>query len=139
VLDGAVEGWDALLMCTHEREKDASSQAVYKSVLDVCVLLGSRAIRPLLFRLNNLVKVIQRQDFTFEELVVKLTTFFDFVDSVYVHLVSGFAGPAYQQFLMIDGDGPLKWDGDALVYYIERMEGVKHHVTFDEHEITREI
>ena len=141
VLDGAVKEWDALLMFVHEKHRDEGALSVYKAMRDASILLGCRAVRPLLFRLNLVVKLIQGRDFMFEDLSTQLRDFRSFVTDVYVHpREKGFAGPGYQRFISVDGsNSPLKWLNGEVVYQIEGMEGVTHHVMFNDKEVTPEI
>ena len=108
VLDGALKEWDALTMFTYEKQQDVCSIYAYDTMFDVFVLLGCRTVRTLLFKLHLSVKMIQIQDFIFEDLAHRIKEFRIFVNDTYIHPAeSRFGGSLYQAFLDVDGRSPL--------------------------------
>ncbi len=106
VLDGALKEWDALTMLHMKSSKMFVALMCMTGLdvfvllfvalmcmtwLDVFVLLGCCAVRPLLFYLHLSMKMVQGQDFMFEDLANRIKEFR--INDTYIQLNRDFGFP----------------------------------------------
>lgn len=131
VLSQVLADYSALVMFAATKDS-GSEDPVYHEMLKADVIIGARAVAPLLEKLHVLIKHIQQEDFMFEDLAYHLECFQEFVKDKYLNgEVRSLFGSTFQDFIKIGSRcSPLKWQGGNLVYCIAGMTDVEHNVWF---------
>ncbi len=112
-------------------------------MLNIVVLIGSRALRPLLAELHILVKEIQGAEFSFEDLAMRLDGLHRFIHEHYdAGRPDAFADEAFRKFASTDEDvslsSPLVFDGDELMYRVEDEFPIDGYVLHNREHIDRD-
>ena len=141
VLERWLKQYDPLLVfVAGKSELDVSYRRVHEALLDGLVMLGSRALFPLLEQLHTIVKLIQRTEFTFEDLGGSLTRFETYIDRYYnPDLKDAFADASFRDFIKVDSvHSPLFWDAGTLKYRSPGLDDVDHYVTYKGEHVNHE-
>eukprot|EP00884_Botryococcus_braunii_P021541 jgi/Botrbrau1/8070/Bobra.13_2s0036.1 len=140
VLERWLEQYDALLIfLVSEGIEDDNLERVGEMMLDAEVLLGSRALQPLLKELHILIKEIQGSDFSFENLSKRIEHLQKFIrshydmkngegliDEVFRNLIKIQASPSKLSPLAFNGPGGrLTYTSDAHRSYHNLTSGGK--------------